>query len=54
MQPQTHADFTTDCNTEEISFYCKNDDILTFLITQYGVGDNIEKNEMGWARGAYG
>jgi hypothetical protein len=27
---------------------------LYILLTQYCAGDNIEKNEMGWARGAYG
>ena len=32
MQPQTHADCTTDCNVEKIlfNFYCKNDNISTF------------------------
>jgi len=25
-----------------------------FLVTQYCAGDKIEKNEMGWACGAYG
>jgi len=27
---------------------------LTVLLTQYCAGDKIEKNEMGWACGAYG
>ena len=27
---------------------------LFVLFTQYCVGDKIEKNEMGWACGAYG
>ena len=28
--------------------------VLTLLLTQYRAGDKIEKNEMGWACGAYG
>ena len=31
--------------------YCN---ILLLLLTQYCAGDKIEKNEMGWACGAYG
>ena len=28
--------------------------VLFVLLTQYCAGDKIEKNEMGWACGAYG
>jgi len=28
--------------------------IVIVLLTQYCAGDKIEKNEMGWACGAYG
>ena len=28
--------------------------VTSVLLTQYCAGDNIEKNEMGWACGAYG
>ena len=31
-----------------------NEELNDVLLTQYSVGDKIEKNEMGWACGAYG
>ena len=31
-----------------------NNELDNVLLTQYCAGDKIEKNEMGWACGAYG
>jgi len=31
-----------------------NEELNDVLLTQYRAGDEIEKNEMGWACGAYG
>ena len=42
------------CQSNTIKFYFIMFIKWSVLLTQYCVGDNIEKNEMGWACGAYG
>ena len=37
-----------------VSIYWKGKLSLVIHLTQYCAGDKIEKNEMGWACGAYG